>query len=245
MNHTRIVSVVACTCALGSVAIADMTIDVGRFNNVHPKPNYSYAGDWGGYVSSTLDQGYTVLDIDVAGIMALSGDRYLKSVTIRDYGTNSYGASSPGADIDFVDFVGLDSGIDVYASYAGPTMVHDGESSEQLMGRLGQLDAFSGAHHEADDVYVSLGRLGELEMRFLGNDGGDQGGGGGSDDGGGGTGIDPFGANGLAGDGLVLRIAEAGSMERFTVHFETTNVPAPAVAPLLGTLFLRGRRRRR
>jgi hypothetical protein len=244
MIESRIVFGVACACALGSLANADLTVDVGRFNNVHPAPNYGYVGDWSGFISSTLDQGYTVIDIDVAGIMALSGDRYLRSVSIRDFGFNSYGASSPGADIDFVDFVGLDPTIDVEAAYTGPTGEHLGESSDELMNRLSGLDAFTGADHEDDDVYVSLGRQGRLELLFSQQGGGGNGGGGSGGDGGGGTGIDPFGADGVAGQGLMLRIAEAGSMERFTVHFETTNVPAPAVAPFLGALLF-GRRRRR
>ena len=49
----------------------------------------------------------------------------------------------------------------------------------------------------------------------------------------------------IAGTGLVLRIAEAGSMERFTIHLETSSIPAPAVAPLLGGLLFGARRRRR
>ena len=68
---------------------------------------------------------------------------------------------------------------------------------------------------------------------------------GGDGEGNGGNEIDPFGFDGLAGTGLVLRIAEAGSMERFTVHFETTEVPAPAVTPVLAGMLMGLRRRRR
>jgi hypothetical protein len=239
MMDSRFAFGIAITCALGSAAMADLTIDVGRLNNVHPAPNYGYVGEWSPYITSGLDQGYTVIDIDVAGIMAQGGERYLRSISVRDFGNNAYGALSPGADIDFVGFIGLDPSVEVRAAYTGETSTHAAESSEQLMNRLATLDAFSGANEQDDDVYVSLGRQGELELIFTGS-GDDQGGGSG-----GGTEIDPFGADGTAGGGLVLRIAEAGSMERFTVHFETTDVPAPAVAPLLAGLLVGSRRRRR
>jgi hypothetical protein len=242
MIDSRIVLGIACTCALGSTAMADLTIDVGRLNNVHPAPNYGYVGDWSPYITSGLDQGYTVIDIDVAGIMAQGGERYLRSISIRDFGTNAYGPLSPGADIDFIGFIELDPDVEVLASYSGPTTTHANESSEQLMHRLSQLDAFSGANEQDDDVYVSLGRQGELELIFADSGNDDPGG---DDGGGGGTEIDPFGADGIAGSGLVLRIAEAGSMERFTVHFETTEVPAPAVTPVLAAMLMGSRRRRR
>lgn len=246
MIDTRFVPAVLCGGALATSAFADLTIDVGRLNNIHPTPNISYAGDWGHCVSSGEDQGYTVIDVDIAAIMAESGERYLHSVRIRDHGTNSYGPLSPGADIDLVEFIGLASHVEVGAFYDGPTATHAAESSAELMTRLDHLDAFTGANEQDDDVYVSLGRQGELELIFSGGDGhgGDGGGDGGSDDGGG-TGIDPFGADGIAGTGLVLRIAEAGSMERFTIHLETSSIPAPAVAPLLGGLLFGARRRRR
>ena len=242
MNDTRLVLAATCSCAFAGTALADLTIDVGRLNNVHPTPDIGYVGSWEQYISSSEVQGYTVIDIDVAGIMAQGGERYLRSVRIRDFGTNSYGPLSPGADIDLVDFVGLDPEIEVVADYSGPTTQHASESSAELMTRLGHLDAFSGANEQDHDVYVSLGRHGELEFLFNGTGGGSGGEGEGEDDGG--TGIDPFGADGVAGSGLVLRIAEAGSMERFTVHLETTEIPAPAVAPLLASL-LGARRRRR
>ena len=242
MMDSRFVFGIAISCALGSAAMADLTIDVGRINNVHPAPNYGYVGDWSPYITSSLDQGYTVIDIDVAGIMSQGGERYLRSISVRDFGTNAYGALSPGADIDFIGFVELDPDVEVLASYVGPTTTHANESSEQLMHRLSQLDAFSGANEQDDDVYVSLGRQGELELLFADSGNDDPGGDGEGD---GGTGIDPFGADGLAGTGLVLRIAEAGSMERFTVHFETSEVPAPAVTPVLAGMLMGLRRRRR
>ena len=234
MMGSRILLGVVCTCAFGSAAMAELTIDVGRFNNVHPRPNYSYVGEWGEYVSSADVDGYTVLDIDVAGIMSQGGERYLRSISIRDFGNNSYGELSPGADIDLVEFVGIDPDVEVVAMYDGPTSDHLGESSDAIMNRLSYLDAFSGANQRDDDVYVSLGRLGELELSFLG-------GGGGGDDGGV---IDPFGQDGTAGGGLVLRISEAGAYERFTIHMETTDVPAPAVIPALAGLMGMRRRRR-
>lgn len=234
MKVLSILGGVACILTLGSTAVADLTIDVGRFSNTNPTPAYSYVGDWTEYVSSSEVDGYTVLEIDISGIMAVGGERYLRSVSIRDFGNNSYGELSPGADIDFMEFVNLDPSVDILASYSGPTPDHIDESSLELMNRLSALDAFAGANQRDDDVYVSLGRLGELDFMFSGGSGGDDGGGV----------IDPFGNDGIAGNGFMLRIAEAGSHERFTVHLDTTDVPAPAVAPLFAGL-LAGLRRRR
>ena len=240
MNHPRIAIGATCAVALAGVAQADLTIDVGRLCNVHPAPNHQYVGEWAHHVSSSMVDGYTVIDIDVAGIMQEGGGTFLQGITIRDHGNNSYSAMSPGADIDYVGFVNLDPAIDILADYDGPTDTHLTEDSDQLMDRIRTLDAFTGANQVDDDVYVSLGRLGELNMRFAGGGGGEQGG---DDDGDGGTGIDPFGSDGLA-SGLVLRIGESGSMERFSVHLETSEIPAPPVWSLVGGLLLSHRRRR-
>lgn len=234
MTGPSILCGVVCACALGGAAMADLTIDVGRLSNTNPAPEYSYVGDWAQYISSSEVEGYTVLEIDITGIMAEGGERYLRSVSIHDFGNNSYGELSPGADIDLLEFAGLDSSVDVIASYEGPTPDHLEETSQALLGRLAELDAFTGANQRDDDVYVSLGRLGQLELMFSGGGGGD---------GGGGV-IDPFGNDGLAGNGLLLRISEAGSHERFTVHLNTTDVPAPAAAPILAALLAGCRRRR-
>lgn len=240
MIQSRIAIGATCVLALAGAAQADMTIDVGRLCNVHPAPSHQYVGDWAHHISSVMVDDYTVIDIDVAGIMSEGGESYLRSISIRDFGNNSYSPLSPGADIDYVGFVGLDPAIEVLADYDGPTGEHMVEDSDQLMNRLHALDAFTGANQVDDDVYVSLGRLGELQMRFMGGSGGDEGG---ADDDDGGTGIDPFGSDGLA-SGLVLRIGESGSMERFTVHLETSEVPAPGALSLLGAFLLKNRRRR-
>lgn len=236
MNRYGIIAVVSCASAFGSTAVADMTIDIGRFSNTNPVPSYSYVGDWAEYVSASEVDGRTVFDIDVTGIMSIEGDRYLRSISIRDFGNNSYGQLSPGADIDFVEFVGLPSGVGLAAGYTGPTIDHIDETSEELLARIEELDAFSGANQRDDDVYVSLGRYGILDLMFLGN---------GEDGSGGGIGIDPSGYGGLADGGFTLRIAEAGSHERFTVHFETSDVPAPGITPVLAGLLAGCRRRRR
>ena len=234
MMGSNVLGCVVCMCALGSTAVAELTIDVGRLSNINPRPEYSYVGDWAEYISSSEVDGYTVIDIDITGIMAMGGEQYLRSVSIRDFGNNSYGELSPGADIDFIDFVGLDSSVDVIASYDGPTSDHMDESSEALLNRIAMLDAFTGANQRDDDVYVSLGRLGALDLMFSGGDG---------SDGEGGV-IDPSGNDGVAGGGFFLRISEAGSYERFTVHLDTTDVPAPAAAPILAGILAGWRRRR-
>lgn len=235
MTRNGIIAVVTCALATCSCAIADVTVDVGRFSNLNPVPAYSYVGDWSEHVTANEVDGRTVLDIDVTGIMFDSGEQYLRSISIRDFGNNSYGQLSPGADIDYVDFIGLADNIETYATYSGPTVDHLEETSDELKARIQSLDAFSGANHRDHDVYVSLGRYGVLDIDFIG---------GGQDGSGGGGGIDPTGQGGVAGS-FILRIAEAGAHERFTIHLETSDVPAPAVVPVLGGLLAGWRRRRR
>ena len=251
MTRTGIAAGLGCLLALSGQAVADIQIDVGCFSNVNPVPSCEYEGDYAPFITSwevegyTSSQGYTMIDIDIAGIMAAAGEHHLLGVTIMDFGTNSYGTLSPGADIDYIDFVGLDQGVEVRADYDGPTSEHIGQDSDQLWGRLGALDAFYGANHVDDDVYVSLGNLGALELEFSDIDGGGQGGGGGDGgSGGSGGGIDPW--SGLASsNGLHLQIAEVGSHEQFTIHLHTSSIPAPGVLLVLsgGVGMLRRRRR--
>ncbi|MEE2681498.1 MAG: hypothetical protein VX641_03910 [Planctomycetota bacterium] len=249
MTRTGIAAGLGCLMACSGQAVADIQIDVGCFSNVNPVPACEYEGDYAAFITSwevegyTSTQGYTMIDIDIAGIMAAAGENHLRGVTIQDFGTNSYGALSPGADIDFIDFIGLDQGVEVVAGYQGPTSEHAGQSSSQLWDRLGSLDAFYGANHVDDDVYVSLGDLGSLELEFAGIGGGDQGGGGGGG-GGGAGGIDPW--SGLASsNGLHLRIAEVGSHEQFSIHLHTSSIPAPGVLLVLSSGLGMHRRRRR
>ena len=233
MIRQKIIAVVMCGGAFGSTAIADLTIDVGRFSNTHPVPSYSYVGAWEEYVSAIEIDGRTVFDIDVSGIMSVTGEQYLRSISIRDFGNNSYGELSPGADIDLVEFLALPEGVVLNTTYTGPTADHINETTAELLERVGELDAFTGANQRDDDVYVSLGDQGILNLMFIDTNGS-----------GGGVGIDPS-SGGLAGSAFTLRVAEAGSYERFTLHFETSNIPAPAVAPVLAGLLGGWRRRRR
>ena len=233
MIRHGVVAVVLSVGALGTTAVAELTIDVGRFSNTHPVPSYSYVGSWDEYVCAIEVDGCTVFDINVAGIMSNAGAQYLRSISIRDFGNNAYGELSPGADIDLIEFIGLPEGVELDATYTGPTVDHVDENTAELLARVDELDAFTGANQRDDDVYVSLGHLGELNVMF-----GDING---SDDGGG---IDPN-SSGLSGCGFHIRIAEAGSHERFTLHLETSNIPAPAAAPVLAALLGASRRRRR
>ena len=249
MTRTGIATGLGCLMALSGQAIADIQVDVGCFSNITPVPSCAYEGDYSPYITSwevegyTSSQGYTMIDIDIAGIMAVSGESHLVGVTIMDFGTNSYGALSPGADIDYVGFVGLDSGVEVVAGYNGHTQEHVGQSSDELWDRVGTLDAFYGANHIDDDVYVSLGELGSLELAFS-EIGGDQGGGGGDGDSGGGSGgIDPW--SGLASStGMHLQLVEVGSHEQFSIHLHTSNVPAPGAFAILAAGLGALRRRR-
>jgi MYXO-CTERM domain-containing protein len=233
-----------------ATAMADVQIDLGCFANTNPVPNCSYEGDYQNYVTSwevdgyTSSNGYTMIDLDLGGIMStLSGERIV-SVSIVDFGSNNYGQSSPGADIDYVGFHGLDDGIDVSVGYSGPTTEHLGESEQDILQRLDSLDAFYGANHIDDDVYVSLGNMGALTFAFSGaseGGGGSNGDVGGGDDGGdGGIGSN----NGLAGFGdFHMQFSEVGSFEHFSVYIETTSIPAPAGLLALCGLGLQRRRR--
>ena len=238
MTRPRKLCAVICASALSAIASADVEINVGRFANTYPHPNFTYAGDWAGFVGSEgVDDYYTVLEIDLSAIMNTAGERYLRTVTIRDHGGNTYGDLSPGADIDFVSFEGLHESIAMGATYVGSTAEHLNETNEQLMGRIETLDAFNGANQRDDDVYVSLGQNGLLELNFSGGSSG------GGDDGDDGGWIDTSG--GLAGGALILRIAEAGAHEEFTIHLETSSIPAPAGLAVMATAGLLGVRSRR
>ena len=248
MTRTGIATGLGCLLALSGQAIADIQVDVGCFSNITPVPSCSYEGDYSPFISSwevegyTSTQGYTMIDIDIAGIMESAGESHLVGISIMDFGTNSYGALSPGADIDYIGFVGLDSGVDVSASYTGQTAEHIGQTSDELWGRLGVLDAFYGANHIDDEVYVSLGQLGALGLAFSDHGGGDQGGGGSG--GGSGGGIDPW--NSLASSTeLHLQLVEVGSHEQFSIYLHTSNIPTPGGLAILATGLGALRRRRR
>jgi len=165
--------------------------------------------------------------------MSQAGEQYLRSITIRDFGNNSYGPLSPGADIDYVELLGMSSNLNLEAAYSGPTPDHLDETSDELMQRLQSLDAFGGANQRDDDVYVSLGNQGMLNLMIKESGNSQESGG-----------IDPN-SGGLASGGYILRIAEAGAYERFTVHLETSSIPAPAAAPVLAGMMTAWRRRRR
>ena len=248
MTRTGIATGLGCLMALSGQAIADIQIDVGCFSNINPVPACSYEGDYASFVNSwevdgyTPSQGYTMIDVDITGIMALAGESRLVGVSITDFGANSYGTLSPGADLDYVEFIGLDAGVEVEAAYFGDTQEHVDQNSDELWNRLGTLDAFYGANHVDDEVYVSLGQHGSLELSFSDIGGGDGGGGedgGNNDD----SGIDPWGSLAFS-SGLHLQLVEVGSYEQFSITLHTAHIPAPAgVAVMVGIMSL-GRRRR-
>ena len=248
MIQTHTVVVVASTCVMTATTLADVQIDLGCFANTNPVPNCSYEGNYQEFVTSwevdgyTSSSGYTMIDLDLGGILStLSGERIV-SVSLVDHGSNNYGQSSPGADIDYVEFMGLGDDVDVSLAYTGPTAQHSGESEQQLLQRIQSLDAFYGANQTDDEVYVSLGHLGALTFMFDGvpGNGGDAGGDAGGDDGDGG-----IGSNGaLAGAGdFHMQFSEVGAFEHFSVYIETTPIPAPAGLLALTGLALQRRRR--
>ena len=250
MIKTHYVVVVASTCVTMTTAMADLQIDLGCFANMNPVPNCSYEGSYQEYVTSwevdgyTSSSGYTMIDLDLGGILATLSNERIASITIMDFGSNNYGQYSPGADIDYVGFLGLSDDVEVGLTYSGPTLDHVDESEQDLLQRIDSLDAFYGANQTDDDVYVSLGNMGALTFAFSGAPGGDSGGTGGGDaggdDGDGGIGSN----NGLAGFGdFHMQFSEVGAFEHFSIYIETTPIPAPAGVLAVFGLALQRRRR--
>ncbi|MCA9284763.1 MAG: hypothetical protein KDA22_06095 [Phycisphaerales bacterium] len=241
--------------AIASPALAGFEVDLGTFVNAPPVPAYGYVGAYGTFVSSemvTIDSAHTVIRIDLAGIMNAVGATHLDALQVIDLGTNTYGATSPGADIDLLQLStsqGIASGT---FSYLGPNVAHIGESSEILGTRVAAVDAISGSQDLWDQTHVSLGQLGSLTMAFgsplAGGPGqwggGGEGGGEGESGGGGGSGP-PSGI--WVGHLPLLRVSEAGYGESFRIMatFSDNPVPAPSAALLLLGAARRGRRRRR
>ena len=190
MIKTHYVVVVASTCVTMTTAMADLQIDLGCFANMNPVPNCSYEGSYQEYVTSwevdgyTSSSGYTMIDLDLSGILATLSNERIASITIMDFGSNTYGPYSPGADIDYVGFLGLSDDVEVGLTYSGPTLDHVDESEQDLLQRIDSLDAFYGVNQTDDDVYVSLGNMGALTFAFSGAPGGDGGGTGAGDAGG-------------------------------------------------------------
>ncbi len=206
------------SCAMAGSARAEV-INLGSFRN-HAPGNIIYSGDYGSYVSSGLageNLDRTLITIDLSSLLQSLGYNALISVMVQDSGGNTYGQSSPGADIDLFEVRNLGD-ITPEFSYEGPNPVHQGETAEELGRRVRTLDAASGHQDFSHRTFVSLGNSGKLTA--------------------------DFGSPVAIGDS-VLQLSEAGNGETFRVYVDAVVVPAPGVAGLLGMALLRGRRRRR
>ena len=256
MNRSaiRVGSILTAACA--ATASADLVVNLGTVQQVAPRPAIVYTGAYGAFVSSATDASgtRTVASFDLHGIVQqLGGNLALVEVRVRDTGTNSYGAWSPGADIDLCRIVGANlSAGRVGTAYTGAVAHHLGETADVLSTRIASCDAVSGDQHFNSQHFVSLGQEGSLSMTLsdfavqTGGGGGSGGGSGpGSWQGGGGGGTVLTGL--VIGAGMRLEIGEAGLGESYGAElvFAQVPVPAPGALAILSCAGLASRRRRR
>ena len=255
--HTAITSVFA-ALAVSGFASANMVVDIGTVRQIAPRPSIQYTGGFGGAVSSHLDASgtRTVTSFDLNDIvLQLGTDLALVEVRVYDAGGNSYGAWSPGADIDLMTITGATLEGNVVTGYTGTVAQHVPESSEVLAARLAGCDAISGDQHYNSLHFVSLGASGKAWMQFDGflqgyggesNGSGGSGSGPGSGPGSWGGGTTPIYGGLLIADGMKLEIGEAGLGEGYGVQlvFEQSSVPAPGAIALIALAGFVARRRR-
>ncbi|MHC5003100.1 MAG: hypothetical protein ACYTJ0_08245 [Planctomycetota bacterium] len=226
MRTCSAVSIVAALTAT-AVARADYTVvEAGTVLNTEPG-SIQYQGDFGAYVSSFAVGEATQIELDVSGILAEFSGFALAGVRLVDTGENQYGVNSAGADIDLFSFSGVPDGIDWTFSYLGPTGAHQNESSEDLATRVATIDAQSGVHEWTGMFHVSLGQTGMLTAMLSAPTGGTD-----------------VTQPPLAGNGLRLHLAEAGSGESFRIQL-LMSVPTPGALPLVGLAAIVGPSRRR
>ena len=170
MIKTHYVVVVASTCVTMTTAMADLQIDLGCFANMNPVPNCSYEGSYQEYVTSwevdgyTSSSGYTMIDLDLSGILATLSNERIASITIMDFGSNTYGPYSPGADIDYVGFLGLSDDVEVGLTYSGPTLDHVDESEQDLLQRIDSR--LASCHLRTFIVSIDFQRFSEILIDF-------------------------------------------------------------------------------
>jgi hypothetical protein len=217
--------------AIGSTASAQPdAISIGTFSNTGGG-QISYVGQFAPFITSGLPDGsHTLITIDLSGILLSQNISTFYGVRIYDTGLNAYGASSPGADVDYLAQSGIDPGVEMIYDYFGPNLVHQNESSATLGTRIGTINSVSGSSDTNSLRFVSLGLNGMLEAAFLN-----------------GAGVSiqpPLSGEGPAGAGGVsLLLSEAGVSESFRVDIITT--PSPGAGALLALAGLIGRRRAR
>jgi len=201
-------------------------IDIGTFVNTGGG-TIGYEGKFGAFVSAAKVPGpnqHTLISVDLGGLLTSLGVDAFLGVRITDTGLNTYGALSPGADVDLFRFDGLAPDIELAYLYDGPNPVHQNETSDQLAVRAGFIDTFSGAQDAWHVTHVSLGAEGSLTALLS----------------------DPQHVIDFPGPGVgpFLLMSEAGTSETFQV--DVLAIPTPGTLVLLGlsAVFARSRRRR-
>ncbi len=243
---------------LGSAAQAGV-VQLGSVRHLPARPTISYSGSYASCFASSVDTTgmRTIIDVDIwQAAQAAAPGMMLRSITIRDGGTNAYGASSPGADVDLLAVVGADASAEMSLSYMGSVEQHNNDSPATLAGRVALADAIAGDTNTGTQHFVSLGLSGELRVDFRslmivqsGGGGGEGASGPGSSEGGGeggGGGTTTQVIEGLLlSQGMHLYLSEAGAGEALNISFEFAAVPAPGALALLGLAGVIGRKRRR
>ena len=148
----------------------------------------NYSGDYGHFMSETVDQGQqptTVVEFDLSGfIMEID---YGRIAWIRVTGpSHETSQAHPGADIDLFVVEGMADGIGVQYHYDGTNPMYDGSTSDFFASSVAAVDVQYG-QSPTDGSFLSLGTSGSIVMTFndLPGEGGDpgEGDGGGEGDG--------------------------------------------------------------
>jgi hypothetical protein len=235
MKQLHALGAIGALCTMTVVSAESISIDLGTFSNDSTGGAYTYSGEYGSFVSSQtqfFDYLHTVIVVDLAGVLQSVGANAIVSVKVADSGANTYGPLSPGADIDWIGFDGLNGGSAAFA-YSGPNAMHAAESAATIAQRIAAVDSFIGAQDVWHGVHTSLGNQGSITAAM--SDGSNN--------------AYALLHNGQLG-GLTaakLFVSEAGSSESFKITMEAMSieVPAPAGLAILAGLGLAGRRRRR
>lgn len=222
----NLAAAVAIALVASAPTFADI-VDIGRFVNTG-WGTIDYQGDFADFITAEQRGDrihYTVIMIDLEGLLRSIGVRTLFSVSTIDTGENIY-TGAPGADIDLFRFSNVNE-TDLTFLYDGPTSEHQNETSDQLLARVRALDWGTGNGGPSGGKFVSLGRDGILTSVFN----------------------DPYvvlpGNGGGGSGGLTLELSEAGNLESFFIMAETASVPAPGALALLGVAAVAARRSRR
>ncbi len=234
-------------------------VQMGAVRHLPARPTISYTGSYATCFTSSVDASgmRTIIDVDISqAAQSAAPGMILRSITIQDAGTNVYGASSPGADLDLLMLQGADASAEMTLDYTGSVTQHNNDSQATLAARIAAADAIAGDTNTGMTHFVSLGLGGELRVDFRslmivqsGDGGGEGGSGPGSSSGGesggsGGTSTQVIEGL-LISQGMHLYLSEAGAGETLNITFEFAAVPAPGAFALLSLAGVFARKRRR